>query len=204
MQELPEPQSREVALTPYAEREIRKAKDDYARAVASGQLDEIQVEELWNKTDAHVKRLMRSSAEEQTHPARDALEQQFDEQVLEIDGKLVQQDPESGRFEVLSEPVKDAREMEEMEFQRTIDTQKGRIDLMKQLASLSTGTAESGQKPMYTPEQIKQEVDRMLPEVQPGGQGQGPPTPEQFDQEWANLPSGGEMMGPDGNTYRKQ
>ena len=196
-----------VRLPPYADREISKAKDDYTRAVASGQFDEIQLEELRNKTDNHVNRLMSSSAEERPKREKAALQQQFDENVLDFGGKLIQQDPQTGMFDVLSEPVKDARLMEEMQFQQRLDLQKGRIDLMKQLGGLATGTAEGGKKPMYTPEQIRQEVDRMLPETDSqnrNGSGSEGLSPEQFDQQWDQLPVGGTLVGPDGNTYRKQ
>ena len=196
-----------VRLPPYADREISKAKDDYTRAVASGQFDEIQLEELWNKTDNHVNRLMNASAEDRHVPEKAALQQQFDENVLDFQGKLIQQDPQTGMFDVLSEPVKDARLMEEMQFQQRLDLQKGRIDLMKQLGGLATGTAERGKKPMYTPEQIRQEVDRMLPETDSqnrNGSGSEGLSPEQFDQQWDQLPVGGTLVGPDGNTYRKQ
>lgn len=190
----------EVRLTPYTEREIGMAKDDYARAVASGQYDQVQLEELWDKTDDYVNKVQRSSAEEQPSRAKDTLQQQFEERVLDIQGKLIQQDPETGRFEVLSEPVKDERKIEEMQFQHQMDIEKGRIDLMKQLSGLTTGTTEGGQKPMYSPDQIRQEVDRLLPET---NQEQGLPTPEQFDQQWSQLTSGETLTGPDGNTYRK-
>jgi hypothetical protein len=194
----------EVQMTPFADREIRKARDDYARAVSSGQFDEIQLEELWNKTDEYVGRLRQSASEDVPQPQRDSLQQEFEANVLPFDGKLIQKDPETGRFEVLSEPVKDARMMEEMQFQQKLDVQKGRIDLMKSLMGLSSGTtAEGGKKPMYTPDQVRAEVDRMLPETTAEGGG-GQITPEQFDQQWAQLPSGGTLTGPDGKTYRKK
>ena len=195
----------EVRVSPYVDREILKAKDDHSRAVASGQYDEIQLEELWNKTDDYVKRLRQSSAEEVPKPARDTLQQEFEEQVLERpDGKMFQKNKETGNFEVLSEPVKDERQIEEMHFQRQMDTEKGRIDLMKQLAGLSTGTTDGGKKPMYSPEQIRQEVDRLLPSSQQAESPQGRLTGEQFDQQWGQLPSGESLVGPDGKTYRKR
>lgn len=193
----------QVQFTPYADREIRKAKDDYSRSVASGQFDEIQLEELRGKTDAYIHRLMQSSSEEAPTPARDTLQQKFNEQVIDVGGSLLQHDPASGRFEVLTEPVKDERQIEEMQFQQKLDTEKGRIDLMKQLASVSTGNAEGGQRPMYTPDQIRAEVDKLLPSTNENPD-QESVTPEQFDKQWATLKSGETLTGPDGKTYRKR
>lgn len=195
-----------ATMTPYADRELRKAKDDYARAAGSGQFDEIQMEELWHKTNDYINKLRKSASETTPPRAQETLRQEFDQSVLPVDGKLIQKDPQSGRFEVLSEPVKDARQMEEMQFQQTLDTHKGRIDLMKQLIGMQSGNAETGQKPMYTPEQVKAEVDRMIPPPNPtmSGQGGGQITPEQFDAQWKQLPSGGTLTGPDGKLYRKK
>ena len=192
-----------VRFSPYADREILKAQDDYARSVSSGQFDEIQLEELGQKTSDYVKKLRDASVNEVPTRAKSTLQEEFDENVLSHEGKMFQKDPETGRFELLSEPVKDERQIEEMHFQRTIDTEKGRIDLMKQLAGLSTGTTEGGKKPMYTPDQIRQEVDKLLPSSQQD-ESQGRLTPSQFDQQWSQLPSGGTLVGPDGNTYRKR
>ena len=194
-----------VQMTPYADREVRKAKDDYARATASGQFDEIQLEELWHKTNDYANRVMKSSAEPVPEPARDTLQQEFESVVLPVDGKLIQKNPQSGAFEVLSEPVKDARQADEMQFQHKLDVQKGRIDLMKQMMGLATGTADGGKKPMYTPDQVRAEVDRMLPDGSEGhGQQAQGLSGEEFDKQWKTLPSGGTLTGPDGNTYRKK
>ena len=193
----------QVRFSPYANREILKAQDDYARSIASGQFDEIQLEELGQKTNDYVKKLRDASVSEVPTPAKSTLQQEFDENVLNYEGKMFQKDPATGRFELLSEPVKDERQVEEMQVQRQIDTEKGRIDLMKQMASLTVGTTEGGKKPMYSPDQIRQEVDKLLPSSQQD-ESQGRLTPSQFDQQWSQLPSGGTLVGPDGNTYRKR
>lgn len=192
-----------ASLTPYAERHVNKVRDDYSRAFASGQYDEGQLEELRQRMNSHVNRVQRASIQREPAPSQSTLEQQFAQRVMQVDGKLFQRDPQSGNFEVLSEPVKDARVEEEMALQSRIDVQKGRIDLMKHLSSLTLPSADGAKKPMYTPEQIRQEVDRMLPEVnQPASQQ--PLSPEQFDQQWKKLQSGQSLIGPDGKTYRKR
>lgn len=186
-----QPQSTPVTFSPYAQREIQKVQDDYARAAASGQYDEDQMMELWDKSDERISRLRQAGAVEAPDTS---LERQFDQQVIERNGTMYQANPDTGEFSVLSEPVKDMRQLDEIEFDQRAKNQETRNKFIQQRASMTNAEGQ----PLYSIDQIEQEANRLY------GQQQNQIAQPQSKAERDALPSGSVYMAPDGSTRIKR
>lgn len=112
-----------LELSPFAEREIQKAKDDYTRAVSSGQFSPDALDDLRSQTNERLSQLRRIGVSPREVPEI-GLQERFDRDTLRApDGSLYQYIPNRG-WQQLSQPEPVASGIDQLE-------ELGRIDKLR-------------------------------------------------------------------------
>ena len=148
-------------LTPQAQNQVDILQGEVSRAVANGELDEMQAAELREKAGQRIAQIQ---AEGQA-PPEPQLEDTFAKRVMERDGRLFQQDG-TGMFSLLADAPHHpgpGEDMEQAEMQKVAEREKMRDEFINRRSDMTVGEGA----PRFTPEQIMKDVDTVLPQYQP-------------------------------------
>ena len=183
-----------VELTPQAAREMEALRAEGQKAHTSNQYDEEQLAQFDERRTQKSQALYQTGTVEKRPNADPKISEDFFRNTLEKDGTVYQQDQETGQFAVLSEPAKDMRDKEEIQFERQakredmeLERQVKREDARAKFIDARSKLTTAEGAPRFGMEQIESDAERLFGDSQSvSGQfqrlgadidGAGPPKP---------------------------
>lgn len=147
----------DVALPPAAQREVDKLQGEIARR--HPELDNAQRIQFNEAANAQINAITQEAVPVNV-PNAPSVEEEFNNRVIERDGRLLQQDEQTGTFSMLADNAAEANNAEQMQLQQRVEHEKAKDQYKQQLASATNAEG----KPLNSVEEIEAKAEKLFGE----------------------------------------